>query len=272
MEDEACVRFLQWSLPRLRYRWKGFRKVRRQVCRRLDRRISELGLPDVRAYRDYLEDHHGEWEILDSLCHVSISRFYRDRSVFDRLRSDILPALARAASERGIGELLCWSSGCCSGEEPYTLRILWDLCVESGLGTGLQFRITATDRNPHVLDRADRAVYAQSSLKELPGPLIEQAFEKLNGGYRLRPRFKKGVAFRRQDIRDGLPDGRYDLILCRNLVFTYFDGDLQDHILKAICNRLKPNGYLVIGAHESLPPCEGTLTPVDASGSIYRRA
>ncbi|MHC4815514.1 MAG: CheR family methyltransferase, partial [Planctomycetota bacterium] len=56
MDDQECVRFLQWALPRLRMRWPGFRKVRRQVSRRIDRRLRELELADVTAYRTYLQD------------------------------------------------------------------------------------------------------------------------------------------------------------------------------------------------------------------------
>ena len=67
MKDTECVRFMQWALPRLRMRWPGFRKVRRQVCKRINRRISELRLNDVKCYREYLQVHQDEWIYLDSL-------------------------------------------------------------------------------------------------------------------------------------------------------------------------------------------------------------
>ena len=66
MKDIECTEFLKWCLPQLRLRWPGFRKVRRQVCKRLNRRISELGLSDLFAYRGYLDGHSEEWKILDS--------------------------------------------------------------------------------------------------------------------------------------------------------------------------------------------------------------
>jgi chemotaxis protein methyltransferase CheR len=77
--DAECVDFLQWALPRLGLRWQGFRKVRRQVCRRVARRIAELGLADADAYRLYLERNPQEWDALAELCRVTISRFWRDR-------------------------------------------------------------------------------------------------------------------------------------------------------------------------------------------------
>ena len=81
MKDEECVSFLQWALPRLRRYWPGFRKVRRQVCKRIDRRICELDLGGVAAYRLYLECHPEEWPELDTRCRAS--------SVLPVTRSDI---------------------------------------------------------------------------------------------------------------------------------------------------------------------------------------
>jgi chemotaxis protein methyltransferase CheR len=68
-------------------RWQGFRKVRRQVCKRVDSRRRELGLPDVAGYRAHLEARPEEWAKLDQLCWIDISRFYRDRMVFQQLEA-----------------------------------------------------------------------------------------------------------------------------------------------------------------------------------------
>lgn len=78
MRNAECVALLRWALPRLGLRWPGFRRVRRQVCKRIARRIKELGLADVAAYRERLECAPEEWPEFDSLCRITISRFYRD--------------------------------------------------------------------------------------------------------------------------------------------------------------------------------------------------
>jgi chemotaxis protein methyltransferase CheR len=114
---DAEVEFLQWALPRLGLRWAGFRRVRGQVRRRVRRRVAALGLEDLDAYRAYLDAHPEEWEVLDALTPITISRFYRDRDVFARLEDDVLPALASAAAAAGRDGLRCWSAGCASGEE-----------------------------------------------------------------------------------------------------------------------------------------------------------
>lgn len=116
MTDQECIEFLQWVAPRLRLRWPGFRKVRRQVQKRINRRLAELGLTGISDYQSYLENHPSEWSVLDSFCRISISQFYRDRDVFDRLRDETLPELARMVlRSKCQGSHLLWtSSGCFS--------------------------------------------------------------------------------------------------------------------------------------------------------------
>ena len=91
MKNTECIAFLQWALPRLALRWRGFRRVRGQVCKRIDHRIRALGLSGPAAYMAYLNDQSSEWAMLDTLCRISISRFYRDRPVFDYLGGTVLP-------------------------------------------------------------------------------------------------------------------------------------------------------------------------------------
>ena len=125
MNDTDCTAFLQWALPRLELRWPGFRKVRRQVCKRLRQRMRELGLDDYSAYRARLEAYPSEWRVFDECCHITISRFFRDRGIFEVVRGHVLPDIAARAKREGRGAQI-WSAGCASGEEPYTLKILWD--------------------------------------------------------------------------------------------------------------------------------------------------
>jgi chemotaxis protein methyltransferase CheR len=270
MTDSDCVIFLQDVLPRLGLRWRGFRKVRRQVCKRLQGRLQALDLPDLSAYRTYLDTHPAEWPVLDSLCRISISRFYRDRAVFDRLRDAVLPALVRHALNRAETTLRCWNIGCASGEEPYTLHLLWQLAVQSHF-PDLTCHILATDADPHLLTRAAVGCYPSSSLRELPEAWRTTAFTPRDDDYCLRAEFRQGVKFQQQDIRTAAPDGPFDLILCRNLVFTYFDEAGQQQALARIIERLQPGGILVIGKTEQLPTDHPALTPWDNHLRFHQR-
>ena len=112
MRPDDCTSFLQWCLPRLQLRWAGFRKVRGTVCRRLHRRIRDLQLNGFPAYRAYLEAYPEEWRHIETCCRIPISRFYRDRAVFDSLGDRVMPALAQGAVDRDEDVISIWSAGC----------------------------------------------------------------------------------------------------------------------------------------------------------------
>lgn len=88
-------------------------------------------------------------------------------------------------------------------------------------------------------------------MKELPSEWKKRAFEKKENEFRLKDEFKQNVKFLKQDIRYDLPHGEFDLILCRNLVFTYFREDLQHETFNRMMTKLKPGGYFIVGSHET---------------------
>ncbi|MBV8710160.1 MAG: hypothetical protein JOY56_00175 [Solirubrobacterales bacterium] len=261
-----CVEFLQWALPRLGLRWGGFRKVRRQVCRRLRRRCAELGLPDFAAYQAYLERQPGEWTVLESLTHITISRFNRDRSAFAFLASDVLPALAA----RGADALRVWSAGCASGEEAYTLAITWRLRLAADF-PAVRIRILATDVDDAMLTRARRACYPPGSLRELHEAWHAVAFVERDGQRCVRDEFTQAVTLARHDIRSAPPVGPFDLVMCRNLAFTYFDVEGQHAAAARLAGVVRPGGALVLGKHETLPAGVEAFEPWSDAEPIYRR-
>jgi len=268
VKDTDCVAFLQWALPQLGLHWPGFRKVRRQVCRRIAARASELGLADAAAYRRRLDSDRAEWQALGALCTVTISRFYRDREVFDCLGAVVLPALAAAALERGAQRLECWSAGCASGEEPYTLAVQWHMALAARF-PGLALRVLGTDVDAMLLERARAACYRPSSLEDLPAAWRSQAFERRGRLSCLREVFR-GVELQRQDLVAELPQRQFDLILCRNLAFTYFGPQLARVALERIASRLRCGGALVIGIHEDLPRPAAQFEPWPGCRAVFR--
>jgi chemotaxis protein methyltransferase CheR len=267
MSDAECIAFLQWALPRLRLSWPGFRKVHKQVCKRIVRRARALGLYQFAEYRAYLESHGMEWDTLATLCTVSISRFYRDRSVFDALAQHVLPTLA---VDSGAGRVDAWSAGCASGEEAYSVLLLWRIRLQSHF-PGLVLRVLGTDIDPALIDRARTGCYPPGSLAALPEDL-RSAFEARAKSRCLQPSFRKGVEFARQDLRTELPQRLFDVILCRNLAFTYFAPALAREALTRLESRLRPGGVLVIGLHEHLPEDARDLAPWPGCRAIYRNS
>jgi chemotaxis protein methyltransferase CheR len=244
--------------------------VRKQVCKRIRTRLKELGIAGLGAYRSHLEAHAPEWDVLDTFCRIPISRFYRDRDVFDFLGAQVFPQLAEAASASHQSEVRAWSAGCASGEEAYSLRMLWRHCPRCQ-AVALPLRILATDVDPGLLARARRGCYAAGSLKDLPRGWRGSEFVQCGEWFCVREGLREGIEFRLEDIRVTQPVGPLHLILCRNLVFTYFEPQLQARLLAAMGDRLVPAGMLVTGKREALPEGEWGLTALAPRLGVYRR-
>jgi chemotaxis protein methyltransferase CheR len=270
LPDAECVALLRAALPRLGLRYAGFRRVRRQVCRRVARRMRELGIAESAAYRARLEADPAEWRRLDAMCRISISRWFRDRDVFAALETRVLPTLvdrARAAGRRTLG---VWCAGCASGEEAYSLAALWASSL-AARAPELRLAVVATDADPHLLERARRGCFRASSLREAPPAALAGALEPHGRGYVARAALREGIEFLCQDLREESPEGAFDLILCRNVAFTYFEDALQRDVLSRMLARLRPGGALVIGLHESLPPAAPELVPWPGARAVYER-
>lgn len=271
MTDAECVDFLRWALPRLDRRWDGYRRVRRLVAKRLARRLRLLGLPDLVAYRARLESDRAEWAELDALLGIPISRFYRDRDVFESIGGEVLPALARAAQATGRTTLACLSAGCASGEEPYSLAMIWRRRVQPAF-PALALHIAAVDSDPLLLERARAGCFGAGSLKELPADLRAAAFELRGGRCCVRPEYRDNIEFLHQDLRRQVPDGPFDLVLLRNVVATYYAAPVQREIMARIASRMLAGAALVLGAHESLPQGAEGFAAWPGVRCIWRRA
>ena len=217
MAYEACTQLLQWALPQLGLRWRGFRRVRRQACRRIEARRRALGLDDLAAYRERLERDPSEWQRLDAMCRITISRFWRNREVFESIPA-ILAVLSEAARAEGRSRLAIWSAGCASGEEPFSVSIA---------GADFDLEIVATDADRQLLERARRGRYEGGTLRELSAAQRDVAFDREGDAFEISARHRARVRFLEQDVRRQTPPGRFDMVLCRNLAFTYFDEALQ---------------------------------------------
>jgi len=268
--EQPCIQFLKWALPRLDLRWEGFRKVHGQVCKRINKRMHQLGLEDYNGYRSFLENHRNEWDSLEQMTHISISRFFRDRMDWEELGENLLPTLAQHAVEKKR-IFRCWSAGCASGEEPYSMAILWRQKIIPEF-SGLTLKLIATDADEYLLHRAKRAIYSPGSIKEAPEKWIKAAFEKVNDEFRLRNSYRTMVDLHQQDIRKELPEGIFDLIFCKNLVAMYFRQELAVKLFRKIIAKLREGGLLVLGNHETVPEQAATKLVLYRKGlNLYQK-
>lgn len=268
MNDPECISFLQAALPTLQMRWQGMRRVRKQVCKRINHRLQELQLADANSYLLFIEHHPSERQELKKLCRITITRFYRNKMVFRKLETELLPGLAQQLVNEQTQQVNIISIGCTSGEEPYTLAIIWQDCL-ADLYPNLKVNITALDIDHSLLKRAARACYPYSSIRNLPQPWRESCFKKHRDEYCLKTQYKADVSFIAADIFTDKIPGKQHFVLCRNLVFTYFTEEVQKQFLIRLVNSMQAPGFLITGVHEVLPD-NNLFKPVNTRLGIYR--
>lgn len=248
---------------------RGFRcEAYKENClrRRIAVRMRIRGAHDYAAYAQLLDSDPEEYDrLLDALT-INVTKFFRNREMWERLGTDVLPVLW----ERRGGALTCWSAGCASGEEPYTLAILLSELARRTGGPLGPMQIDATDYDRGSLARANEAAYRPGAFDEMPGDLVARYF---SGGEprRVEPEIRRLVRFQHHDLlRDRPPAAPYDLIMCRNVVI-YFDRATQERLFGSFVDALRAGGYLVLGKVETLfGDARGRLELVDARERIYR--
>ena len=246
MDDQQFHQLLQY----LHLSWPGYRKVRKGVKKRIRRHMRRLKCPGIGEYLIELERSKEARDECDRLMTVPISRFFRDKALWEILQEKILPGLIREQTEK----IPVWSAGCASGEEVYSLKIIYESLHTSDYHSP-KLMITATDMNPACLERARDGSYPASSLKELPERFRSMYFESKTGkkGYNIKAFLKKDIIWRTHNLLGGIPGSRFQIIFLRNCLLTYYHDEIKISALKKVLTCLAPGGFLIIGSHEILP-------------------
>jgi chemotaxis methyl-accepting protein methylase len=238
--------FLRNTLPHLGLRWRRFRG--KSIRRRIITRLQWLGFRSFTSYNTYLLDNAEEQKELASLLTVTITRFWRNSLLFEALAHTWLPAVI---AKLDPGEpLRIWSAGCASGEEPYSLVILWQQVFA---GSGRELIILASDTDNRCLKRALRGSYPASSFREMPMSLRKKYCTNRNGIFSLPEDFPKRISWVEHNLISDPPFPGNHLIFCRNLVYTYFIEPIQQEITLRFHQVVKPGGLLVVGRKDHLP-------------------
>ena len=239
--------------------------------RRVATRVRATQVDGWDAYGELLKRDPLELERLRDRLTVNVTEFYRDPDFWQALQAQVLPALVAEAARRPRRELRLWSAGCSSGEEPYTLALLARQAVEA-LGAAVQVRVLASDIDEVILARAREGRYPAEALRLVPEALRRDAFVPDAAGWRVAPALREAVAFRSLDLFSSPPPPDLDLVLCRN-VMIYFSRDLQQRLLRAFHQALRPGGYFATGKTETvLGPVRGAFTCTSATARIFQRA
>jgi chemotaxis protein methyltransferase CheR len=220
----------------------------RPLKRRLAVRLRANQLLTYAQYLQKLKDDPAEYpKLLDALT-INVTKFYRNPETYAAVSSKVLPRLD-VQTERD-SPVHIWSAGCSSGEEPYSLSILWQEYA-AGREPARSCKVFATDIDKQSLEKAKLGLYDHNSMDEIPDYLISKYFKTGPGSFEVTAQVKRLVEFRYYDLFEPCPFQGLDLIFCRN-VLIYFSRPAQEDIFDNFRNSLKPKGFLVLGKVETM--------------------
>ena len=239
-----------------------FTGYKRNTLKRLtSRRMQRLGVASYNEYLDYLQVHPQEHNNLFNSLMLNVTDFFRDRPAWDCLQTD---AIAQIINSKQPSEpIRLWSAGCATGEEAYTLAILFAEAL--GIEQFCQrVKIYATDLDEDAISKGRQALYTAENIKSISEKLQNKYFEPKGTNFLFLNELRRCVIFGRHDLINDAPISRLDLLCCRNTLM-YFNGETQAKVLDRFHFALREDGFLFVGKAEML------LTQASLFRSIHNK-
>ena len=241
-------------ISELVYRWSGMifgESKRYYIERRIAERMRRCGLPRTSDYLAMAATSAVEREALINAFTINETYFYREEHQLAALSDHLLP---RIIATRQPGDLVrIWSMPCATGEEPYSIAI-W-LLENWPLVDAYNIEIVGSDIDTAAIAKAEAGYFSQRALARLPAAACESYFEPQDGHTRrIIQDLRESVRFTPANLidRENMARlGRFDVILCRNLLI-YFDTKAQQRAAENLYHALAPGGYLCLGHSESM--------------------
>ncbi len=216
------------------------------LSRRINVRMNVLHITTGSEYANLLQNESDEINSLYDSLSINVTKFYRNKHIWETFSSNIIPKLLNSSKINNT--IRVWSAGCATGEEPYSIAIMFSEALKN---TNYKIKIIATDINSQLLQDAKKGVYSFNTLQNLDPNLINSYFTKEGKHqYKINKKIKDLVSFHLGDIVT-YPLSYLDVIFCRNLLI-YYSKDSQNLILKKFHQVLKENEFLVLGMDESM--------------------
>src|SRR3954451_8716964 len=260
------VKLLEYLKGTLGFDFSGYKLA--SLMRRVQKRMQQVGAGSYSDYIDFLEVHPDEFNPLFNTVLINVTAFFRDPPAWQVVKERILP---RILEEKGEDlPIRCWSAGCASGEEAYTLAVLLaEVLGEHELRR--RVKIYATDVDDEALAQARQGSYSAAQLAEMPEELAERYFEKAGDRRIFRTDLHRSLIFGRHDLVQDAAISRLDLLICRNTLM-YLNAETQAKVLARFHFALQRNGFLFLGKAETLLSHSNNFRPVDLKTRIFQRA
>lgn len=246
-------------------------QYRRQYLeRRIAARLRVLELHSYRQYADYLDSHAEEYGKLLDVLTINVTDFYRDPTVYDIFREQIVPDMLAEKTRTRHRLVRAWSAGCATGEETYSIA----MSLLAGMGSkqsSFLLSVLGTDLDERALEVAKDGIYSIDKLGNIPQEHQVRYIQTHGETFEIRPEVRQHVKFRPLNLFSDKPISVVDVIFCRN-VFIYFSREQQEAILDRFMAALARGGYLVLGRSEKLSKdAAAQLELVNGRERIYRK-
>jgi two-component system, chemotaxis family, CheB/CheR fusion protein len=238
--------------------------IRRRILRRMA--INKIKKTD--EYLKYLRENREEQDILYQDFLIPVTSFFRDPKIFENLSKNILPRLIKKIPPGKT--IRVWVAGCSTGEEAYSLAILFKELLETHTAANHEKRIQifASDLSETAIEKARLGAYSASDVADISEKHLKRFFTKTNGRYQVNRQIRDMCVFAVHNFLKDPPFGKMDLISCRN-VLIYFEPYLQKKALTTFHYVLNPTGILLLGKSETTSGVPDLFSEVAKSDKIY---
>jgi len=193
--------------------------------------------------------------------------FFRDKVPFDHFRDTIMPEMLKLRAARK--SLRIWCAAGSTGQEPYSLA----MCLKemSAALSGWRVEILATDLSQEVLEKSRTGIYSQFEVQRgLPIQMLVKYFKQIGELWQINPDIRGMVAHRQLNLLHDFGQlGCFDVIFCRN-VLIYFDQETKANIFGRLVRSMEPDGFLVLGAAETVVGLTEAFKPIGDRRGLYR--
>jgi two-component system CheB/CheR fusion protein len=239
------------------------------VRRRIGRRMGVHGLGTLERYEDLLRQNPSELDLLFKEMLIGVTGFFRDPAVWQELQHKVLPGLL--AGRAAGGQLRAWVMGCSSGEEAYSLAMVFREVLDALPDKqAWSLQIFATDLSADAIALARRGLYSAQAVSQVGAQRLERFFQPQGGQFAIAKEIRASVLFAQHDVILDPPFTRLDILSCRN-VMIYFNAPLQHRLLALFHYALRLGGLLLLGESETVGRSLGLFAPLNPKFRIYQR-
>ena len=239
------------------------------LYRRIERRMGIHQIGKLPAYVRYLQQNSQEVDLLFKELLIGVTNFFRDPAVWEQLRDRIFPELFKS---RSSGQTLrAWVPGCSTGEEAYSLAMVFKEAVEKVRpDRRFNLQIFATDLDQDAIEKARQGLFPVNITADVSEERLKQFFTKHENSYRVHKEIREMVVFAHQNLIMDPPFTKLDILCCRNLLI-YLTSDVQKKLIPLFHYSLAPDGILLLGSSETIGTHTKLFEPIDTKLRLFRR-